>query len=116
MAKDRFGGRPGARTLAFWKNEITFTPGQVGDNTVEAVVYAGDGGISTIPELRLTLIHRAQKIGPLDAELVDRKGYFSADRLRIPMPGTWTPNLTVRVTEIDQVTVSKTMTIKSPLA
>ncbi|WP_319752340.1 hypothetical protein [Streptomyces sp. AK02-04a] len=78
------------------------------------MMYGPDAGIPTVPELRLTLTHRAPKIGPLDAELADRKGYWAADRLRIPLPGTWTVNVTVRVTEIDQVTVSKTMTIQPP--
>ncbi|MFF0131753.1 copper resistance CopC/CopD family protein [Streptomyces mirabilis] len=94
--------------------QITFAPGQVGDTTVEAVVYGPDAGISTVPELRLTLTQHAQKIGPLNAGLADRKGYWAADRLRIPLPGTWTLNVTVRVTEIDQVTVSKAMTIQPP--
>ncbi|WP_329537057.1 hypothetical protein OG568_51865 (plasmid) [Streptomyces sp. NBC_01450] len=38
----------------------------------------------------------------------------SAECLRIPLPSTWALNITVRVTEIDQVTVSKTMTIQPP--
>ncbi|WP_031106821.1 copper resistance protein CopC [Streptomyces sp. NRRL S-146] len=94
------------------KVQITFAPGRVGDNTVEALVYAADGGIVAIPELRLTLTHRAQQIGPLDAKLVDRKGYFAADRLRIPLSGVWTMQVTVRLTDVDQVTVTKDVTIR----
>ncbi|WP_329295829.1 copper resistance CopC/CopD family protein [Streptomyces pseudovenezuelae] len=92
--------------------QITFAPGRVGDNTVEAVVYGVDGGLMAIPELRLTLTHRAQQLGPLDAKLVDRKGYFAADRLRIPLSGVWTMQVTVRLTEVDQVTVAKDVTIR----
>lgn len=94
------------------KVQITFAPGRVGDNTVEAVVYGADGGLIAIPELRLTLTHRAQQLGPLDAKLVDRKGYFAADRLRIPLSGVWTMNVTVRLTDVDQVTVAKDVTIR----
>ncbi|MFG2030243.1 copper resistance CopC/CopD family protein [Streptomyces sp. NPDC048825] len=92
--------------------QITFAPGQVGDNTVEAIVYGPDGGPSSVPELRLTLTHRAQRIGPLDAKLVDRGGYWATDRLRLPLPGTWTLRVTVRTSGIDQVTVSKNVTIR----
>ncbi|GGK76792.1 copper resistance CopC/CopD family protein [Streptomyces flaveus] len=94
------------------KVQITFDPGQVGDNTVQALVFGPDTGVSTVPELRLTLTHRAQRIGPLDAKLVDRKGYWWTESLRLPLPGTWTMRLTVRTTDIDQVTVSKDVTIR----
>ncbi|MFC7842778.1 copper resistance CopC/CopD family protein [Streptomyces sp. NPDC057382] len=94
------------------KVQITFLPGRVGDNTVEVLVYGADGGVVAVPELQVTLTHRAQGIGPLDAKVIDRGGYWAADRLRIPLPGTWTLQVTVRVTDIDQVTVTKDVTIK----
>ncbi|MGI5194310.1 copper resistance CopC/CopD family protein [Streptomyces sp. CA-288835] len=92
--------------------QITFAPGRVGDNTVEALVYGPDGGPSSVPELRLTLTQRAQRIGPLDAKLTDRGGYWATDRLRLPLPGTWTLRVTVRTTDIDQVTVSENVNIR----
>ncbi|MFF3737938.1 copper resistance protein CopC [Streptomyces sp. NPDC002566] len=94
------------------KVQITFAPARVGDNTVEALVYGADGGILSVPEVRLTLTHREQQIGPLDAELVDRDGYWAADRLRLALPGAWTMALTVRLTDIDQVTVHQDVTIR----
>ncbi|MEU0042977.1 copper resistance CopC/CopD family protein [Streptomyces werraensis] len=98
----------------YGKVQITFAPGRVGDNTVEALVYGADGGVTAVPELRVTLTQQAQRIGPLDTKLVDRGGYWSADRVRLPSPGIWTVRVTVRITDIDQVTVSKDMTIKPP--
>ncbi|MFJ1729873.1 copper resistance CopC/CopD family protein [Streptomyces sp. NPDC088254] len=94
------------------KVQITFAPARVGDNTVEALVYGADGGILSVPEVRLTLTHREQQIGPLDAELVDRDGYWAADRLRLALPGAWTMALTVRLTDIDQVTVHQDVTVR----
>ncbi|GCB51274.1 hypothetical protein [Streptomyces sp. NL15-2K] len=94
--------------------QITFLSGRVGDNTVEALVYGADGGVTAVPELRLTLTQQAQRIGPLDAKLADRGGYWSTDRVRLPLPGTWNLRVTVRVTDIDQVTVSKNVTIRPP--
>ncbi|MEU0164137.1 copper resistance protein CopC [Streptomyces iakyrus] len=94
------------------KVQITLTPGQVGENTVQALVFASDNGVSTVPELRLTFTQRAQKIGPLDAKLANRGGYWWTDSLQLPIAGTWTMQLTVRTSDVDQVTVSDTVTIR----
>ncbi|WP_328967489.1 copper resistance CopC/CopD family protein [Streptomyces sp. NBC_00239] len=93
--------------------QITLAPGRVGENTVEAVVFSGDGGIAAVPELRLTLTQEELGIGPLDARLKNQKGYWAAYDLRLPIAGEWTMNLTVRTTEIDQVTVHETIRITS---
>ncbi|MDA5285482.1 copper resistance CopC family protein [Streptomyces sp. Isolate_45] len=91
--------------------QITLAPGRVGENTVEAVVFTADGGLATVPELRLTLTQNDLGIGPLDAELKNQKGYWATYDLRLPMAGEWTLNLTVRTTDIDQVTVRDTVKI-----
>ncbi|MFD9480490.1 copper resistance CopC/CopD family protein [Streptomyces nojiriensis] len=91
--------------------QITLAPGRVGENTVEAVVFTADGGLATVPELRLTLTQDDLGIGPLDAKLKNQKGYWAAYDLRLPMPGVWTLNITVRTTDIDQVTVRETVRI-----
>ncbi|MFK0044338.1 copper resistance CopC/CopD family protein [Streptomyces sp. NPDC090741] len=93
------------------KIQITLAPGRVGENTVEAVVYTDDGGIATVPELRLALTQPDLAIGPLDAKLKNQKGYWAAYDLRLPMPGEWTIDLTVRTSDIDQITVHGTVRI-----
>lgn len=93
------------------KVQVTLDPGRVGRNSVEAVVYGADGGLSTVPELRVSLTLPAQKIGPLDAKVTNRGGYWGTDSLNVPIPGTWTMKVTVRVSDLDQVTVSKTVRI-----
>ncbi|MFD7782244.1 copper resistance protein CopC [Streptomyces nojiriensis] len=91
--------------------QITLAPGQVGENTVEAVVFTADGGLAAVPELRLTLTQAELGIGPLDAKLKNQKGYWATYDLRLPTPGEWTLNITVRTTDIDQVTVRETVRI-----
>ncbi|WKD31126.1 copper resistance CopC/CopD family protein [Streptomyces xanthophaeus] len=91
--------------------QITLAPGRVGENTVEAVVFTADGGLATVPELRLTLTQEELGIGPLDAKLKNQKGYWATYDLQLPMPGVWTLNITVRTTDIDQVTVRETVRI-----
>ncbi|WP_107440163.1 copper resistance CopC family protein [Streptomyces sp. 142MFCol3.1] len=91
--------------------QIEMSPAGVGENTVQAVVLGPDGGISTVPELRLTFTLAAQKVGPIDAELTDRGGYWGTDGVTLPIAGTWTMKVTVRTTDIDQVTVEKSVKI-----
>ncbi|QOV47643.1 copper resistance protein CopC/CopD [Streptomyces chromofuscus] len=89
------------------KVQLDLAPGKVGRNQVQAVVFGPDGGIVTVPELRLTFTLRAQDVGPIDAELENRGGYWGTDKLRLPLPGVWTMKITIRTTDIDQVTVEK---------
>lgn len=93
------------------KVQITLDPGRVGANSVQAVVFGPDDGISAVPELRLSFTLAAQKIGPLPAALTDRGGYWATDAVNLPIPGEWTMNLTVRVSDLDQVTVTKRIRI-----
>nr|WP_202437584.1 copper resistance protein CopC [Streptomyces sp. SID5910] len=87
--------------------QITLDPGRTGDNAVQAVVFGPDGSLAAVPELRLSFTLPDQKLGPINAELVDRGGYWSANSLTLPLPGTWTMKATVRVTEVDQVSESR---------
>ncbi|WP_308290063.1 CopD family protein [Streptomyces cylindrosporus] len=93
------------------KVQVTLEPGRVGRNVVEAIVYGADGSPVGIPELRLTFTLADQQVGPLDAKLVDERGYWGSDTLNLPIAGTWTMKATVRVSEIDQVTVEKTVEV-----
>ncbi|MGW3458098.1 copper resistance CopC/CopD family protein [Streptomyces olivaceoviridis] len=88
------------------KVQITLDPGRVGTDSLQAVVYGPDGGLATVPELRVTLTLPAQRLGPLDTRLTDRGGYWSTPAFTVPLPGTWTVKATVRVSDLDQVTVS----------
>ncbi|WP_329557611.1 copper resistance CopC/CopD family protein [Streptomyces sp. NBC_00696] len=93
------------------KVQITLDPGRVGENSVEAVVYGPDGGFATVPELRLSFTLPAQKIGPLDADIKDEGGYWGTNSLNLPIAGTWTMKVTVRTSDVDQVSVSRAVRI-----
>ncbi|MEV6190824.1 copper resistance protein CopC [Streptomyces sp. NPDC051920] len=100
-------GTPGGHGTA----QVELTPGQVGENSVQVVVFGPDGGLVTVPEVRLTFTLESQKVGPIDAGITDKGGYWTSDGLTLPLPGTWTMKVTVRTSELDEVTVSKKVTI-----
>ncbi|MFB7654074.1 MULTISPECIES: copper resistance protein CopC [unclassified Streptomyces] len=92
--------------------QITLDPGRTGDNAVQAVVFGPDGALAAVPELRLSFTLPDKDVGPIDARLVDRGGYWSANTLTLPLPGTWTMRTTVRVSEIDQVSEERRIRIE----
>jgi copper transport protein len=91
--------------------QLDLAPGTVGRNSIQAVVFGPDGGIATVPELRLTFTLHSQEVGPIDAKLENKGGYWGTDTLRLPLPGTWTMKITIRTTDIDQVTVERNVTV-----
>jgi copper transport protein len=93
--------------------EVTLDPARVGENGVQAVVYGADKGLVVVPEVRITFTLPSRKIGPIDAELTDVGGYWSTNSVNLPLAGTWTMKTTVRVSDVDQVTVSKQVRIVS---
>ncbi|MFF5004495.1 copper resistance CopC/CopD family protein [Streptomyces phaeochromogenes] len=93
------------------KVQIVLEPGRVGENTVEAVIIGPDGGIATVPEIRLSFTLASQKIGPIDAGLTNKGGYWGTSSLNLPIPGTWTMKVTVRTSDIDQVSETRRVKI-----
>ncbi|MEU0677598.1 copper resistance protein CopC [Streptomyces sp. NPDC006172] len=119
-ASERSAGLPVASVIdvpfavgsARGRIQVTLDPARVGGNSVQAVAYALDGGLVPLPELRMTFTLPSQDIGPLDAKLTDRGGYWSTPSVDLPLPGTWEMKLTVRVSEIDQVSVTRPVRIE----
>ncbi|WP_413761256.1 copper resistance CopC/CopD family protein [Streptomyces sp. MMBL 11-3] len=93
------------------KVQIVLEPGRVGENRVEAVVIGPDGGIATVPEIRLSFTLRSQEIGPIDAGLTNQGGYWGTQSVNLPLAGTWTMKVTIRTSDIDQVSETRRVRI-----
>ncbi|WP_020124256.1 copper resistance CopC/CopD family protein [Streptomyces canus] len=93
------------------KVQITLDPGRTGQNSVQAIVYAADGGLATVPELRLSFTLPAKRIGPIDAQLRNKGGYWGTNDLTLPLAGDWRMKATIRVSDVDQISVTKTVRI-----
>ncbi|PWE08284.1 hypothetical protein DD630_16350 [Streptomyces sp. BSE7F] len=97
------GGKNGKGVVS-----IDLDPAQAGDNALHVYVEGPDGTPVDVPEVKIALTLAAQNIGPLPvAPDHVTTGHWSASRVQIPMAGDWKVEVTVRTSDIDQVTVSK---------
>ncbi|MFC9116669.1 copper resistance CopC/CopD family protein [Streptomyces sp. NPDC057092] len=87
---------------------IDLDPARVGDNDIHVYVEGPGGRAVDVPEVKIALTLTAQDIGPLPvAPDHVTTGHWSASGVQIPMAGDWKVEVTVRTSDIDQVTVSK---------
>ncbi|WP_228991818.1 copper resistance protein CopC [Streptomyces sp. DH8] len=101
------GGRNGKGTV-----RIDLDPGRTGSNDLHVWIDGSGGKPMDVPELKLALTLEAKDIGPLPI-VPDRlaEGHWSASGVQIPMAGEWKIDVTVRTSDIDQVTIDKNVKI-----
>jgi copper transport protein len=97
------GGQNGKGTV-----RIDIGPGRTGSNDLHVWIDGSDGKPMDVPELKLALTLESKDIGPLPV-VPDRlaEGHWSASGVQIPMAGDWKVDVTVRTSDIDQVTIDK---------
>ncbi|MFJ2907245.1 copper resistance CopC/CopD family protein [Streptomyces sp. NPDC087212] len=97
------GGQDGKGVVS-----VDLDPARVGGNEMHVYVQRPNGRAFDIPEVKLAFTLTAKKIGPLPV-VPDHitTGHWSASGVQIPMAGDWKVAVTVRTSDIDQVTVSK---------
>ncbi|WDG30034.1 copper resistance protein CopC [Streptomyces sp. CA-278952] len=97
------GGENGKGTV-----RIDIDPGRTGSNDLHVWIDGSDGEPMDVPELKVALTLESKDIGPLPV-VPDRlaEGHWTASGVQIPMAGEWKVDVTVRTSEIDQVTIDK---------
>ncbi|WP_033309839.1 copper resistance protein CopC [Streptomyces iakyrus] len=87
---------------------IDLDPARAGDNEMHVFVERPNGRAFDIPEVKVEFTLKAKDIGPLPV-VPDHiaTGHWSANGVQIPMAGDWQVDVTVRTSDIDEVTVSK---------
>ncbi|PNG23118.1 copper resistance CopC/CopD family protein [Streptomyces cahuitamycinicus] len=87
---------------------IDLDPARVGDNEMHVFVERPNGRAFDIPEVKVEFTLKAKDIGPLPV-VPDHiaTGHWSANGVQIPLAGDWQVDVTVRTSDIDEVTVSK---------
>ncbi|MFF3484828.1 copper resistance CopC/CopD family protein [Streptomyces sp. NPDC002701] len=87
---------------------VELDPARVGGNDMHVFVERANGKAFDIPEVKIAFTLKAKDIGPLPV-VPDRiaTGHWTASGVQIPMAGNWQIAVTVRTSDIDQVTVDK---------
>ncbi|MFQ6144818.1 copper resistance CopC/CopD family protein [Streptomyces seoulensis] len=97
------GGRNGKGVV-----RIDIDPARVGGNEMHLYVQRPDGKAFDVPEVKVAFTLTAKSVGPLPvAPDHITTGHWAASGVEIPMAGDWQVAVTVRTSDIDQVTVTK---------
>ncbi|MFE4250874.1 copper resistance CopC/CopD family protein [Streptomyces sp. NPDC056910] len=101
------GGQDGKGTLL-----LDMDPGRTGSNDMHVYAERPNGKAFDVPEVKVSFTLAAKKIGPLPV-VPDHiaTGHWSASGVQIPVAGDWKIAVTVRTSDIDQVTVNKNVKI-----
>ncbi|MEU5424296.1 copper resistance protein CopC [Streptomyces olivoreticuli] len=84
---------------------VRVDPARSGDNTLDVTVTDPTGRAVEVPELDVSFTETQKKIGPLRTTLKHiAPGRWEATGFQLPMAGAWQLTLTVRTSDIDQVT------------
>lgn len=103
------GGPKGSGTAV-----VRIDPGTSGDNTLDLRTTGPGGKPVEAPEVKVALTLPAKDIGPLPVTpkpVKGEKGHWRATGVQLPMAGKWKVAVTVRTSEIDMVTETRTTTI-----
>lgn len=88
--------------------QLDLDPGRGGSNTLHLYVKRPNGSAFDVPEVKVSFTLESKDVGPLPVA-PDRiaTGHWTANGVQIPMAGKWKIAVTVRTSDIDQVTVKK---------
>ncbi|MET9493923.1 copper resistance protein CopC [Streptomyces sp. NPDC006552] len=87
---------------------LELDPGRTGTNEMHLYVERPGGRAFDVPEVKIAFTLEARKLGPLPV-VPDHiaTGHWAASAVQIPVAGDWKVAVTVRTSDIDQVTVVK---------
>ncbi|MFI6092434.1 copper resistance CopC/CopD family protein [Streptomyces sp. NPDC051218] len=88
--------------------QLDLDPGRTGSNEMHIFVKRPNGSAFDIPEVKVSFTLKSKDVGPLPV-VPDHiaTGHWSSSGVQIPMAGKWKIAVTVRTSDIDQVTVNK---------
>ncbi|MFF7648733.1 copper resistance protein CopC [Streptomyces sp. NPDC007983] len=91
---------------------VMLDPALPGDNALNVFISDFADRPIDVPEVKVSLTLKQKGLGPLSMPLKHRStGHWSAQGVQLPMPGKWLLSLTVRTSDIDQVTETRNVKI-----
>ncbi|MEV6327878.1 copper resistance protein CopC [Streptomyces sp. NPDC051909] len=92
--------------------DIVVDPGRVGANAVHVTVTDPAGRLLDVPEIRAALTS-SEGIGPLPVPIRRAsEGHWTVSGFQVPAPGAWELALTVRTSDVDQVTLRRPLDLR----
>ncbi|MFD4571443.1 copper resistance CopC/CopD family protein [Streptomyces sp. NPDC058417] len=87
---------------------IDLDPARSGANEMHVYVTRPNGRAFDVPEVKVAFTLESEDVGPLPVSPDHiTTGHWSASGVQLPLAGEWKVAVTVRTSDIDQVTVSK---------
>lgn len=91
---------------------VMIDPALPGDNTVNVFISDFADRPIDVPEVKVSLTLKEKGLGPLTIPLEHRStGHWNGQGAQLPMAGKWQLSLTVRTSDIDQVTETRNVKI-----
>jgi copper transport protein len=91
---------------------LTVSPARPGANEVHLFLSTPSGAPVDAPEVHVQFTLPAKKIGPIDVTLQHlTKGHWAAAGVQLPLPGAWQASVTIRTSDIDEVTETRNMQV-----
>ncbi|MEU0839860.1 copper resistance protein CopC [Streptomyces sp. NPDC005962] len=91
---------------------VMLDPALPGDNALNVFISDFADRPIDVPEVKVSLTLKQKGLGPLSIPLKHRStGHWSAQSVQLPMAGKWLLSLTVRTSDIDQVTETRNVKI-----
>lgn len=92
---------------------VTVDPGRAGTpNAVDLLVTNATSAPVDVPEVRLAFTLPAKNLGPIQVTLRHTgTGHWTATGVQLPLAGTWQLSVTVRTSDIDEVTETRNVKV-----
>ncbi|GIG57013.1 transport integral membrane protein [Longispora fulva] len=97
---------------SLFKLQVELDPAAVGNNTMHMYAFTPDGKPIKVLEWQVTVAMPSRDIAPIEVAVLQLTDDHAVGELTLPTPGTWELRFTLRVSDIDQATVSQTVQIK----
>ena len=94
--------------------ELLDVPARTGPNELHITVLKPNGVVFNVLRVDAEISNAAKNIAPIKLTLIKLgPGHYTTNSLIIPFSGKWTINIKALVTDIDEVAVTTTMTIRA---
>ncbi|HEX2772423.1 MAG TPA: copper resistance protein CopC [Micromonosporaceae bacterium] len=97
---------------SIYQLQVEVDPAEVGSNSVHLYAYTPDNKPLPVVEWRATAALPDKGVEPVEIPLLPLTDNHVTGEVRFPAAGNWQLRFTVRISEIDQATVSATVPIK----